>query len=161
MASAIKPPQIALTKSTILSTYRTLSRLVRRQPAPANTSQLEILRTSFRANASLEDPDQIRLKVHEAGEKIAYLRIITPKKASSAAAATHPTSGNGKARWVYTKDGVREIFGDGTGGTLRKSDGTVISNWNGKNLDPCSVKTHQGQLKRAGFMNNLHAKGIF
>jgi len=56
---------------------------------------------------------------------------------------------------------VKEIKGNGTGGTLRGPDGRVISNWNGKNMDPCSVNIHKGQLKRMGFQNNLHAKGIF
>lgn len=46
-------------------------------------------------------------------------------------------------------------------GTLRDSGGRVVSSFDGKNLDPESVKRHRQQLKRAGFVNNAHAKGIF
>ena len=57
------------------------------------------------------------------------------------------------------KDGQR-LESDATG-TLRDAKGRVVSNWDGKNLDPCSVKIHKQQLHRAGFVNNHHAKGVF
>ncbi len=67
------------------------------------------------------------------------------------------SSSNGTKRWVYTKDGKIEIDGS----NKARGGGRVHSNWDGKNLDPCAVKTHNGQLRRMGFQNNLHAKGLF
>ena len=72
---------------------------------------------------------------------MSFLRMITPKERASRTAGT----------WVY-KDGERL---EHAGGTLRDSNG------DGKNLDPDSVKRHKHQLKRAGFVNNAHAKGYF
>jgi len=50
---------------------------------------------------------------------------------------------------VRGADGLEE----GKSTLLKK--GTTVSNWDGKNLDPCSVKRHNSQLRRAGFMNNV------
>lgn len=36
-----------------------------------------------------------------------------------------------------------------------------VTNWHGRNMDPDSVARHYRSLKRAGFKNNRHAKGIF
>mmetsp|Transcript_15644 Transcript_15644/g.23439 ORF Transcript_15644/g.23439 Transcript_15644/m.23439 type:complete len:148 (-) Transcript_15644:552-995(-) len=143
----------AITRTQILSTYRTITRLIKGLPSNQKPQQqLASVQESFRENTSLTDPLEIKSSFQKAGEKIAYYRIITPKASSSS------TSGsNGTQRWVYTKDGAVEIDGEGKA----RLNGRVISNWDGKNLDPCSIKTHQGQLKRMGFANNLHAKGLF
>lgn len=50
---------------------------------------------------------------------------------------------------MHGADGLEE----GKSTLLKK--GTIVSNWDGKNLDPCSVKRHNSQLRRAGFMNNV------
>jgi len=177
------------TKTTALHCYRTLSRLIRLLPSTKDDdsnlnknkhkqiisfqSAQEQLRSTYRSNASLTDQIQIQDCLREAGEKIAYLRIITPKprrnvnspssnSSSSSNNSENATNSTGTKRFVYTKDGVVEVGADGnSGGTLRDSKGRVISNWDGKNMDPCSVKMHRQQLKRAGFQNNLHAKGLF
>jgi hypothetical protein len=47
------------------------------------------------------------------------------------------------------------------GETTRVDGKGVINSFTGYNLDPCMVKRHNAGLKRAGFVNNLHAKGIF
>lgn len=60
-------------------------------------------------------------------------------------------------RWIY-KDGEKY---ENVNGTIRGAKGRVHTNWDGKNLDPESVKRHRQQLKRCGFVNNAHAKGIF
>lgn len=65
--------------------------------------------------------------------------------------------GGASKRWVYTKDGAIQVEGKGT----VRDGGRVLSNWDGQNMDPCSVSKHNGQLKRMGFLNNLHAKGLF
>lgn len=132
----------ATTGPGVLSAYRAMMRLACRLPEKQKTGALTQARTQFRAplnGTSLAD------KLKEAGEKIAYLRIITPK----------PKANSDSGRWIY-KDGKR-IQAEGT----TRGGQRVHTNWDGKNLDPCSVKRHKGGLKRAGFVNNLHAKGIF
>ena len=141
---------MSATKLTILSTYRTLTRMIKLLPSKQKPEkQLQELRHTFRKNSALTDEAEIKTCIHQAGEKIAYLRIITPKKSST----------EGNQRWIYTKDGPVQVEGSeaGTG----RSGGRVLSNWDGKNLDPCSIKTHNSQLRRMGFQNNLHAKGLF
>lgn len=128
--------------------YRSLARLVERLPdSKKQTAVRDEMRTGFRAPLGADETLDSRLKT--AGEKIAFLRIITP-------AGTNQSSGGG-GRWVY-KNGKRMEDGDTK---TRDGGGKVHSNWDGKNMDPCSVKRHTQQLKRAGFANNLHAKGIF
>mmetsp|Transcript_16740 Transcript_16740/g.20451 ORF Transcript_16740/g.20451 Transcript_16740/m.20451 type:complete len:149 (+) Transcript_16740:154-600(+) len=148
-----------MSRTKVLSTYRTLYRLIHRLPDKQHDpiQNIQLLRSSYRSNAMIQDENEINQCILKAGEKIAYLRIITPKRLSSSSSFTSESSSK---RFIYTKDGVVELDGDG-GGTKRDSNGRVISNWDGKNLDPCSIKTHNGQLKRMGFVNNLHAKGIF
>lgn len=149
-----------MSKPRVLSTYRNLFRLIQNLPSKSERiKNIETLRSTYKANSTFQDPEKIQGCIQEAGEKIAYLRIITPKTARS-------KSSSSTTRLIYTKDGVVELNSengtDNVGvGTRRDSNGKVISNWNGKNLDPCSVKTHNSQLKRMGFLNNLHAKGIF
>eukprot|EP00558_Chaetoceros_sp_UNC1202_P008719 CAMPEP_0197248002 /NCGR_PEP_ID=MMETSP1429-20130617/32612_1 /TAXON_ID=49237 /ORGANISM="Chaetoceros sp., Strain UNC1202" /LENGTH=156 /DNA_ID=CAMNT_0042709063 /DNA_START=34 /DNA_END=504 /DNA_ORIENTATION=+ len=146
------------TRAQIISSYRTITRLVKLLPSNQKPEkQLTEVRQTFQKNASLTDPDEISSLLNKAGEKIAYLRIVTPKKKISSAASEKGTS---TTRWIYTKEGAVEIGKDGKG-TLRDGKGRVVSNWSGKNMDPCSIKTHSGQLKRMGFANNLHAKGLF
>ena len=59
--------------------------------------------------------------------------------------------------YVYNKggEGASEV---GEGKIVERAR---VSNFDGKNLDPCQVKRHYHGLKRCGFVNNLHAKGIF
>ena len=120
-----------------------MARLVNRLPESRQASALREMREKFRQDATDDELDD-RLRV--AGEKIAFLRIMTPKGRSNQ---------QSHQRFVY-KDGK---VVEGSGETLQ--GGRVVSNWDGKNLDPCSVKRHNQQLRRAGFANNLHAKGIF
>ena len=145
----------ATQRATVLSTYRILSRLVRWMPESKQAAGLKELREGYRKNIAAKE-DQIPDLINEAGKKIAYLRIITPKREWTGSAAVEEKSEDGTTRWVYSSDGKSA---DGKG-TVRRT-GQVHSNWDGKNLDPCSVKRHNQQLKRAGFVNNLHAKGLF
>jgi hypothetical protein len=68
----------------------------------------------------------------------------------------------GTERYIY-KNGQRfALHSIQEDGTLRNNQrGYVISPYDGKNLDPQSVTRHRQSLKRAGFINNLHAKGMF
>jgi hypothetical protein len=125
--------------------YRTLAQLVSRLPEARQSSSRKELREGFRkplaSGESLED----RIKVAE--ERVSFLRILTPKGGPN----------NQSGRWIY-RDGKRV---EGETATKRDANGRIVSNWDGKNLDPESVKRHNQQLKRAGFLNNAHAKGIF
>ena len=160
---------IPTNRSAILSTYRTLSRLIKNLPTNQKPQyQFDALQTQFRSNASLTEIPEIQSCLQKAGEQIAYLRIITPKSAQrsnnasgGSQSSSSDTKQKGKIRLIYTKEGVVEIKDGESGGQVRGANGRVVSNWDGKNLDPCSVKTHNSQLKRAGFANNLHAKGLF
>jgi hypothetical protein len=149
--------QQVITRSNVLSTYRTLLRLIKLLPNNQKPEQqLLQARELFLKNSSLTDEEEIRSCLKQAGEKIAYLRIVTPKKSSLSS-----SSSSANMRWIYTKDGPIQVDGfSEMKGTLR--DGRrVVSNWDGNNLDPCSVKIHNAQLKRMGYVNNLHAKGLF
>lgn len=110
------------------------------------------MREKFRRNATETSPEKIDQLIHEAGETIAFLRIITPKVGVGSNA-----NQSGTTRWVYRSTGEKET---GIKATRRKT-GIVVSNFDGDNLDPCSVTRHKSHLKRMGFVNNLHAKGLF
>lgn len=125
--------------------YRDLAKLVKRLPDNTLEKSLDELRTAFRK--PLKDGESLEARLQAADDRMSFLRIITPKE----------TTSNQGGRWVY-KDGQRL---EGQTATSRDSSGKVHTNWDGKNLDPCSVKRHNQQLKRAGFVNNSHAKGIF
>lgn len=144
------------TREGILSTYRILHKLIRNLPPDSKLKpdqQLQVLKSTFRKNATLTDEQEIKNCIQRAGEQIAFLRIVTPKKRNVADVA----SSRGIKRWVFTKDGKIEVDTEGIG----RKNGRVVSNWDGNNLDPCAVNIHKGQLKRMGFVNNLHAKGLF
>ena len=84
----------------------------------------------------------------EAEKQAAFLRIITPK---------NQFKGQTKSKtYVYKRgsEGVEE----GEGALIERAR---VSNFDGKNMDPCLVKRHHQGLKRCGFVNNLHAKGMF
>jgi hypothetical protein len=153
-ASATMSAATATQRTTVLSTYRILTRLVRCMPESKQAPALKELREGYRKNVAAPQ-DKIQDLINEAGKKIAYLRIITPKREWTGSAA-EDRSDDGTTRWVYSSGGKSA---DGKG-TVRRT-GQVHSNWDGTNLDPCSVKRHNQQLKRAGFVNNLHAKGLF
>ena len=178
MSSAIK-------SSVVRQKYRSMCRLIKRLPEESNNqeSYWSQIRTSFReplgtTDTALED------RIKKADDRLSFLKMITPKldhnhpsSSSSNDSATGGVLGDddtsntsssgvgggrgsfGGGRWVY-KNGER-IEISGSSSTVRDSKGRVISNWDGKNLDPDSVKQHNHQLKRMGYLNNSHAKGIF
>lgn len=117
-------------------------------PEKQQTGAWNQLREGYRKNIDESDPKMIDELIEEAGKKIAFLRIVTPKETSNQAGVT---------RWVYKSSGEKDANGKAT---TRKT-GQVVSNFTGSNHDPCNVKIHNQQLKRMGFVNNLHAKGLF
>jgi hypothetical protein len=133
---------------SVTNAYRTLAALIRRLPKHQQPAAFSELRQSFRKNANADKSDIPNL-LQEAEKKASFLRIMTPKKRSS--------ESGGTTSYLYRKNGDVEEGGKGT----KLKTGQVHSNWDGKNLDPCSVKRHYAGLRRGGFVNNLHAKGIF
>lgn len=129
--------------SSIRHVYRELLHLSKQQQHQQQS--LQELRTKFREPLLHSETTETHLE--EAQKRLSFLRITTTK--------VKPRGQAG--RWVY-KDGERFEHVDGT---LRNDKGRVHTNWDGKNLDPESVSYHFKNLKRAGFVNNLHAKGIF
>lgn len=155
----------------VINTYRSLAKLIRRLPEKQQTGAWNQLRDGYRKHVHERSPDKINDLIQEAGKKIAFLRIITPKDMwrtttrdvelgegeGSAAAAAQDTNQIGVTRWVYRSSGEK----DENGKPIMRKSGRVVSSYDGNNLDPCSVNRHNAQLKRMGFANNLHAKGLF
>lgn len=146
--SAIAP---SVANAMVRQKYREVAKLIRLLPESKypHERSFQELRSSFRAPLAADEPLEGRLA--KADERLSFLRMITPKKRSVGEAASG-------GRWVY-KDGKR--LEGGAAATARDSNGKVVSNWDGKNLDPDNVKRHGHHLKRLGFRNNAHAKGIF
>lgn len=126
------------------------------------------MRREFRR--PLADMETIEQRLQLAQSRLSFLRMSSVKQrpksnAESATAEGSPLSSSssfsGGGTWVY-RNGERLKVGTEGETTLR--DGTnsrVISPYDGKNLDPESVTRHKKSLRRAGFTNNSHAKGIF
>jgi hypothetical protein len=131
--------------AAVRAAYRELAHIVKQIPEKDRGKSFEELRRSFRQPLVATEPLEQRLK--KADDRAAFLRISTVK--------VKPRGQAG--RWVY-KDGERLTS---VNGTIRNAKGRVISNWDGRNLDPDSVTKHRKLLNRAGFVNNTHAKGIF
>lgn len=134
------------TAAVVRQKYREIARLVQRLPSKQVEASFQELQESFRR--PLEGNESLDQRLKDADNRLSFLRMVTPKERRK--------SGEG-GTWVY-KDGERL---EHSNGTLRDSNGRVVTNWDGKNLDPDHVKQHNYQLKRAGFVNNAHAKGFF
>lgn len=181
--------QVASSAMTIRQKYRQLGRLVQRlQPESKREQSWQELRDGFRrpllqqqqqqqheqkdkeaAVGGGKEEELLEQRLKLADERISFLKMITPKRRSnsnnfsddddaSTATGTTTTTSFGGGKWIY-KNGQRL---ENINGTLRdQNERHVISNWDGKNMDPDSVKRHNHHLKRLGFRNNAHAKGIF
>jgi len=79
--------------------------------------------------------------LRKANSSLGFLNIISPKR--------NRAGQEGKTTLV---------FGTNKDGT---TSSTATSNWHGGNMDPDNVARHSHQLKRAGFRDNAHAKGVF
>jgi hypothetical protein len=143
------------TAAAVRKAYRDLYHILRHTSANTKVQQsqrekqLQELRQRFREPLGKNESIEQRLK--QATDRASFLRITTVK--------TKPRGESGT--WIYKDGQCLQSTEEGGGTTLRDDKGRVISNWDGKNLDPCSVKRHRQQLNRAGFVNNWHAKGVF
>ena len=129
---------------------------------------LQQVRDEFR-RPILSDPsgsNTIESRYHYGINRFAFLRMNTTHyKPRARNQTTNENSGSadtGTERYIY-KNGQRyALHSIQEGGTLRSNQrGYVISPYDGKNLDPQAVTRHRQNLKRAGFINNSHAKGMF
>jgi hypothetical protein len=110
------------------------------------------------ANETLED----RLRQGQSRLSFARMNAIQYKprlKRSTNDGTAESSSSSHHQRFIY-KDGQRYDVNE-MKATLRTDKGYTISPFDGKNLDPESVTRHKKNLRRAGFVNNAHAKGIF
>ena len=135
---------MAHSPTAVTSAYRALAVLIRRLPKEQRPKAFSELRGGFRKNANVNQ-EEIPALLQAAEKKASFLRIMTPKPRG--------TTQKGSTRYVYRSSGEVEESGHGSN---RKTAGRVHTNWDGRNLDPCDVG-----LKRLGFVNNAHAKGIF
>ena len=133
------------TQQIIRQKYKIIAQLIKRLPEKSREKGWNELRSSFRS--PLAAGENIDDRLEKADERLSFLRMITPKIKGL----------NQSGRWIY-RDG-KQI--EGLEATNRDGSTRVISNWDGKNLDPESVTKHNKQLRRAGFVNNAHAKGMF
>jgi hypothetical protein len=146
-------------RSNVIRLYRTLMKYAGRMPSAEKEKNRELIMNGFRSTATESDTSKIEGYIKRAQSTLGYLKMVTPKK------STDQQTGSTKV-----------IYGDGNGGTTRKA----YSNWTGmhchfalvsirfythasigSNMDPDSVARHYQGLKRAGFNDNSHAKGIF
>jgi hypothetical protein len=141
--------------SSVRAVYREMLRLVRQRPDAASAAAE--VREKFRrpldpssTTSSLTD------RLAEAESRLSVLRMTSTGRRGGRNRGVGGSAAVG-GTWVY-RDGQRL---SAENGTLRDSGGRVVSSFDGKNLDPESVKRHRQQLKRAGFVNNAHAKGFF
>jgi DNA-binding transcriptional regulator YhcF (GntR family) len=127
--------------SKAIRLYREMLQYAKLLTETQQKSQItERIKMEFRKNMREINYQKIEVLLTEAESKLGYLKIITPKRRSS--------------QQGYTK----MTFGDAGGGT---SGSKAVSNWTGHNMDPDTVKRHYRGLKRAGYKNNSHAKGVF
>jgi hypothetical protein len=135
--------------AAVRNVYRELLHLAKQQKPKGTETQpvtaIQEVRTRFRGPLAADQTVESRLKI--AQDRLSFLRITTTK--------IKPRGQAG--RWVYRNGQRLENFN----GTLRDDKGRVHSSFDGKNMDPEMVSKHVKNLNRAGFVNNLHAKGIF
>jgi hypothetical protein len=115
--------------------------------------------------------DTIESRYQNGMNRFAFLRMnarqYKPRTYNHTAMSNSNTNGsttatNGTERFIY-KNGKRyPLHSIAQDGTVRNNQrGYVVSPYDGKNLDPQAVTRHRNNLKRAGFINNAHAKGMF
>jgi hypothetical protein len=128
-------------RANVLRMYRRLLKLSSRAtPDQAVKFRIQI-RTKFRESSGIQDPVAIEEMLKSANSTLGYLRMITPRE--------------------KTNDVEERISRMVVGEDKKLSSRKAVTNWSGSNMDPDSVRRHYAGLKRAGFKNNAHAKGMF
>lgn len=129
-----------MTYSYTLHIYKSLLKVAKGMPAEKRAKAIKQIREEFQRNKLEDNSDRIKLLLEKANSSLGYLKIVTPRRFED------------KAQEGYT----RIVFGED-----KPRPGRAVSNWTGTNMDPDSVDRHYRSLKRAGFQNNAHAKGVF
>lgn len=124
-------------KAAVLSLYRRMLKSAGKMTGKQRDSSLKLIREEFRKNADEHNPESVRKMLEKANSSLSYIKIVTPKSGQEQTGKIHIANGD----------------------TSRPN--RAHTNWTGKNMDPDSVARHYHGLKRAGFQNNAHAKGIF
>lgn len=150
------------TAAAVRTVYRELVHIAKQQQSqnkPTNKEGLlQEIRAKFRRPVTSESGETAETRLKQAQDRLSFLRISSVKVAPRGGSSSSSETSSGTSRWVY-RDGQKL---EHVAGTLRDAvTGRVISPYDGKNLDPESVTRHRKSLKRAGFVNNSHAKGIF
>ena len=130
-------------RNNVLHMYRNLIRLAKNVSPKVNSLKtLKMIRDAFRRteNSNLST-NEIENLLTKAQSNVSYLKMITPRTK------------------LHSDAGEYKIINNCTTNNNNNSKSRVHSNWTGSNLDPDSVTRHNALLKRAGFMNNSHAKG--
>jgi hypothetical protein len=162
--------------------YRELFRLIRQLDAVDTSHGYHELRTKFREPlVKLESPNSqsvtsspaaastvpeleklLQQRLKEAESRLSFLRMTcsNPRGARNQARGLHQLPPGSRQKFVYRNGERFEVDRDDKL-ALRDGSSRVVSSYDGKNLDPSAVSRHKKQLRRAGFVNNTHAKGIF
>lgn len=92
---------------------------------------------------------RVRELLDVAQQKLGYLRVVTPRRAED-----DELLGVGGARRYVVHDG-RVVEVDAAGGTEIDADGDrsrpAVKNWGAGNMDPDSVRRHEGLMRRFRF----------
>jgi hypothetical protein len=126
-------------RQNVLGMYRRLMRMAGKVRAADVVKFKSQIRLKFRENKREHDPQEIEKMLTSANSTLGYLKMVTPRDTAQKGA------------------GVTRIILGGEAGSGKKA----VTNWHGGNMDPDSVRRHYAGLKRAGFKNNFHAKGVF
>ena len=126
-------------QNNVISMYRRLLKVAKKvKPDITSKQYRKQIRDTFRQQ---DTPGSLEELLSKANSSLGYLKMITPR-----------------SRGEKTDGHVTRItIGDSSSNSGRKA----VTNWHGGNMDPDSVRRHNASLKRAGFQNNYHAKGVF
>ena len=145
--------------------FRRLLKQAQKLPDKERTEAHSQIRLSFYNNRNISDSNTIGELLKKAESSLGYLKMITPKSRGQS-------------------EPYHQVFGNKESDTPVKK---AVTNWHvslfncdyrfysvsnllsillyfvnqGGNMDPDSVARHNATLKRAGFKNNAHAKGVF
>ncbi len=143
-------------RQNVLSAYRNLLKTVRQVPAKKRYEILAQIRTEFRSNSSETSAEKIGEMLKKAQSSLGYIKVISPRTRSGQSGTTKIVFGNNSS------NGNGDGSDGGSSSDLNKPlKNKPISNWTGSNIDPDSLARHNANLRRAGFRDNAHAKGIF
>ena len=167
-----------------LSLFRRMLRLAGRLPAADRAPTVTKIRAAFRENRSetsaercvtrrraqplastvptahvapLATPRSVRELLEVAQQKLGYLRVVTPRRADD-----DELLGVGGARRYVVHDGRVVEVDAGAGAAGDDRGRPAVKNWGAGNMDPDSVRRHEGLMRRFRFEDRVGgARGPF